>query len=63
MKVLKPANTVPGHEHSDFAVCPVGEPLMAGPAFSKLLVAFSALHSQMQPELHKVYIPSVIHQE
>lgn len=41
----------------------LGKRHMAGPTVQKLLVAFSAIHSQMQPQLHKVCIPSVIHQD
>lgn len=42
---------------------PVRERHIAGPTLQKLLVAFSAVHSQMQPELHAVCIPPEIHQD
>lgn len=41
----------------------LGKRHIAGPSVQKLLVAFSAIHSQMHPQLHKVCIPSVIHQD
>lgn len=62
-EVPKPANAVPSQEHSHFPVCLLGKRHIGGPTVQKLLVAFSAVHSQMQPELHEVCIPSEIHQD
>lgn len=63
VKVLEPVNTVPCHERSDFAVCPARGATRSWAYVLEDAGCLSTLHSQMQPKLQKVCIPSLICQD